>query len=146
MMKTSTQPKPTLIDAAPAVVVASSADGLTWSAPRRITNGGGKFVVPGIAADPRTNALAVVAVVVLPGRRLGAVLTVSRNGVRWQPPRRLDAVTMQQTWLARTEGGAFLGDYLSASWAEGRPFGFVPLALRPTRGRLQLSLYAGTTR
>jgi hypothetical protein len=129
------------------IVLATSADGVAWTAPRRITTGGGSYVVPGIAADSRSGALAVVAAVILPGGqgRLGAVLAVSRDGVRWRPPRRLDAVTMQQAWLPRA-GGAFLGDYLSASWAGGRPFGFVPLALRPVGGALRQSLYAGTTR
>jgi len=129
------------------VVVSTSTDGVTWTPPARITNGGGSFLIPGIAADPQTGALAVVAMVELPGTsgRLGAVLLVARDGVRWAPPRRLDAVAMPISWLPRA-GGAFLGDYLSASWSGGRPIGVVPLALAPTRSGLRLALYSGTVR
>jgi hypothetical protein len=129
------------------VVVSASVDGVTWTPPTRVTNGGGSYLIPGIAADPRTGALAVVAVVELPGAsdRLGAVLLVARNGTRWSAPRRLDAVTMQISWLPRANG-AFLGDYLSASWAGGRPIGVMPLALPPTGAGLRQALYAGTLR
>jgi hypothetical protein len=129
------------------VVVSTTTDGVVWTPPARITNGGGNYLIPGIAADPRTGALAVVAVVELQGTsgRLGAVLVVARDGIRWAPPRRLDAVTMQSSWLPRA-GGAFLGDYLSASWSGGRPIGVVPLALAPTSSGLRLALYSGTLR
>jgi hypothetical protein len=127
--------------------MSTSTDGVTWTPPARITNGGGSYLIPGIAADPQTGALAVVAVVELPGSsgRFGAALVVARDGLRWAPPRRLDAVAMRITWLPRAEG-AFLGDYLSASWTGGRPIGVVPLALAPTGSGLRQALYAGTAR
>jgi len=52
---------------------------------------------------------------------------------------------MEVSWLPRA-GGGFLGDYLSASWAGGRPIGIVPLAFAPTRAGLRQALYAGTVR
>jgi hypothetical protein len=129
------------------VVLSASGDGLTWTPPGRVTRGGGSYLIPGIAADPRTGALAVVAVVALPGGadRLGAVLAVARDGARWGQPRRIDAVTMRTTWLSRA-GGAFLGDYLSASWAGGRAIGVVPFALQPTSAGFRQALYAGIAR
>lgn len=129
------------------VVLSSSTDGVVWTPAARVTSGGGSYLIPGIAAEPQTGSLAVVALVDLPGasRRLGAVLLVARDGARWAPPRRLDAVAMQLPWLPRA-GGAFVGDYLSASWAGGRAIGTVPLALRPTSGGLRQALYAGFTR
>jgi hypothetical protein len=128
------------------VVLSASSDGIAWTPPARITTDGGSYLIPGIAADPRTGALAVVALVELPtSDRLGAVLVVARDGVRWAAPRRLDAVAMQVSWLPRA-GGGFLGDYLSASWAGGRPIGIVPLAFAPTAAGLRQALYAGTVR
>jgi hypothetical protein len=128
------------------IVLSASSDGITWTPPARITTGGGSYLIPGIAADSGTGALAAVALVELPNSdRLGAVLVVSRDGVRWAAPRRLDAVAMQISWLPRA-GGAFIGDYLSASWAGGRPIGVIPLALAPTRAGLRQALYAGTVR
>jgi hypothetical protein len=128
------------------IVLSASSDGVAWTPPARITTGGGSYLIPGIAADPQTRGVAAVALVELPGSdRLGAVLIVSADGVRWAAPRRLDAVAMQVSWLPRA-GGGFIGDYLSASWAGGRPIGVVPLALPPLRGGLRQALYAGTVR
>jgi hypothetical protein len=128
------------------IVTSSSADGIAWTPPTAITSGGGSYLLPGIAADSRTNGLAAVALVELPNTdRLGAVLVVARDGVNWAAPRRLDAVAMQTSWLPRA-GGGFIGDYLSASWAGGRPIGVVPLAFAPTRAGLRQALYAGTLR
>jgi hypothetical protein len=128
------------------IVLSASSDGSTWTPPARITTGGGSYLIPGVAADPRTGALAAVALVELPGSdRLGAVLVVSRDGARWAAPRRLDAVAMQVSWLPRA-GGGFIGDYLSASWAGGRAIGVVPLTLGPTSAGLRQALYAGIAR
>jgi hypothetical protein len=128
------------------IVLSASSDGITWTPPARITSGGGSYLIPGIAADPRTGALAAVALVELPSSdRLGAVLVVSRDGVRWAAPRRLDAVAMQVSWLPRA-GGGFIGDYLSASWTGGRAIGVVPLTFGPTRAGLRQALYAGIAR
>jgi hypothetical protein len=128
------------------IVTSSSADGIAWTPPTAITNGGGSYLIPGIAADSRTNGLAAVALVELPNSdRLGAVLVVARDGVNWAAPRRLDAVAMQTSWLPQA-GGGFIGDYLSASWAGGRPIGVVPLAFAPTGAGLRQALYAGTLR
>jgi hypothetical protein len=128
------------------IVISSSTDGLAWTPATAITNGGGSYLIPGIAADSRTDGLAAVALVELPNSdRLGAVLLVARNGVDWAAPRRLDAVSMDVEWLPRA-GGGFLGDYLSASWAGGRPMGIVPMTLAPNRTGLRQALYAGTLR
>jgi hypothetical protein len=128
------------------IVLSTSTDGIVWTPPARITTGGGSYLIPAIAADPQTGALTAVALVELPSSdRLGAVLLVARDGARWAAPRRLDAVAMQVSWLPRA-GGGFIGDYLSASWAGGRPIGVVPLALAPTGAGLRQALYAGTVR
>jgi hypothetical protein len=128
------------------VVVSSSNDGLNWTEPARVTAGGASYLIPGIAADPASDRLAVVAVVASASGRLGASLVLSPDGVRWSAPRRLDARPMSLAWLARAGRSAFLGDYLSASWVRGRAFGFVPFALAPRSGALRQSLYAATTR
>jgi hypothetical protein len=49
-------------------------------------------------------------------------------------------------WLALAGNARFLGDYLAASWAGGRPLAIVPIASPPRAGRLDQSLYAGTVR
>jgi hypothetical protein len=128
------------------VVVSTSQDGLTWTQPARVTHGGPSYLIPGIAADPASDRLAVVAVVGARSGRIGAALMTSTDGSRWSAPRRLDTRPMSRAWLARAEGLAFLGDYLSASWAGGRAIGFVPLALPPRGGRFRQSLYAASTR
>ena len=76
----------------------------------------------------------------------GMAIAVSRDGNSWGPTRRLDARGMFLKWLPLAGKARFLGDYLAASWAGGRPFAIVPIASPPTGGRLNQSLYAATVR
>ena len=57
----------------------------------------------------------------------------------WSSPRRLDAVPMHNSWLARTDGGRFTGDYIATVFAAGRPFPVFSLAVA---GHSQ-SIFAG---
>jgi hypothetical protein len=130
------------------IVLSTSTDGRTWSAPARVTTGAANYATPGLAANPSSNGIAVSAQVVPAGQagRVGMAIAVSRDGTRWLPTRRLDARTMSIAWLPLAGNARFLGDYLAAAWAGGRPFAIVPIASPPTAGRLNQALYAGTVR
>jgi hypothetical protein len=134
------------------IVLSTSSDGRTWSAPVRVTTGSANYSTPGLAADSRSNGIVVSAQVApsvavnrgIPGA--GMAIAISRSGSSWTPTRRLDARGMLLGWLALAGNARFLGDYLAAAWAGGRPFAIVPIASPPTAGRLNQSLYAGTVR
>jgi hypothetical protein len=125
------------------VVVASSGDGITWSAPRRVPLGrGADFVLPGLGADPtRAGRLALAYYASRPGGVLDVGFVASRDGGRsWSPPRRLNAQTIRYEWIAQA-GGAMLADYISTSWAGRRAISAVVLA-SPPGNRLNQPLFA----
>ena len=120
------------------LVLSRSADGITWSTARRIPiaprSSRSDFVIPGLGVDSaRTGRLAVAYFIF----RFGALLDVgfieSPNGGRsWSGPRRLNAQTMQLSWIAQA-GGAMVGDYISTSFVGGRAVAAFPIAARATR-------------
>lgn len=101
------------------LVVSSSADGITWSPPRRLALGrtGVDFVLPGLAADPaRPGRLALVYYASTAGAYLDVgFVTSTDGGRRWGAPRRLNAQTMRYSWAAQA-GGVMVGDYFSTSF------------------------------
>jgi hypothetical protein len=130
------------------IVLSTSTDGTTWTAPARATTGFASYSTPGLGTDSRTNGLVVSAQVVPAGSpgSVGMAIAVSRDGQTWAPTRRLDVRTMGVNWLPLAGNARFLGDYMAASWVGGRPFAIVPIASPPRAGRFNQALYAGTIR
>jgi BNR repeat-like domain len=129
------------------VVVASSSDGIAWSAPRRVPLGrGGDFVLPGLGADPtRAGRLALAYYTSRRGGLLDVGFVASKDGGRrWSSPRRLNAQTIRYEWAAQA-GGAMLADYISTSWAGGRAVSAIVLA-SPPGDRLNQALFAVSIR
>jgi len=123
------------------VVVSSSTDGLEWTAPRRITNGA-TAAIPAIAADPASGKLAILYYAVRPGG-IDAELVESRNaGATWGKPQRLSAQTMQRAWSPDTTLGRMLADYISVTYAAGRPLAVWALASEPAGGELRQAIFA----
>jgi hypothetical protein len=123
------------------IVLTSSTDGTTWTAPATTLASGDSFV-PGLAADPSAPGhLALVTYVqspfgCSPGTcRISVVYATSRDaGATWKKPQRLDARALEYSWLPETTSGRFVGDYVGAAFASGR---FVPvfaLAQPPSGG------------
>jgi hypothetical protein len=64
-------------------------------------------------------------------------------GATWSAARRLNAQTMPLAWLADGGLGKFVGDYISASYAGGRPTAAVALAVQPaTPDLLRQAIFA----
>jgi hypothetical protein len=147
------------------VVFSTSVDGLTWTTPVRIplpVNAAGvgvNYVLPAIAVAPgstgRKAKLAVAAyserlrngcAVFLPGctKQVDALLVRSSNGgKKWSAPKLLSAEPMPLVWLADTTRGRMLGDYVSVSWAGGKPWAVLPLATQSPFG-LSEAIFAAT--
>ena len=78
-------------------------------------------------------------------RGLGVGLIRSGDGGRtWGRPLRLDAEPMGIDWIADTGTGKMLGDYISASFAAGRPIPVFSLASEPVGDSFRQSIYAAT--
>lgn len=134
------------------IVLTSSADGVTWTAPQRIpltiVGTQTQAFVPGLAADPASGRLAVTAYVL---NRFGcapaacrirlAFATSADGGATWSATRYLEPEPLRLPWLALA-GGRFLGDYISTSWATGRVVPVFTLAAAPRAGFFREAIFA----
>jgi hypothetical protein len=135
------------------IVLTSSTNGTTWTTPTRVPGTGFDSLIPAIAADPTVpGRLGLVSYVRTSSSScsatscsLGVAITSSRNGgTTWSKPRRIDARPARYEWLAATQAGQFVGDYIGAAFAGGR---FVPVfafASPPLGGRLRESMLSGS--
>jgi hypothetical protein len=127
------------------IVVATSHDGLVWSAPERVPFPASPdldWFVPGIAVAPGTSGARARLAVAAYARtkaygcrdcdRVDAYAITSQDGGRtWAPARRLNAETMEARWAADTSLGRMFADYVSTSFVAGRPLAIVSLAAPP---------------
>jgi hypothetical protein len=124
-----------------AVVVSTSTDGVTWSAPTAVTPER-NAMLPALGIDPETGRVAVAYHVV---RRAGIDVELVESRLRapgWGPPRRLSARTMRSEWLPDTRGGRMLADYISVHYAGARPLLVWVLASEPVRGSFRQAVFA----
>lgn len=123
------------------VVVTSSTDGVTWTPLRRVTTGR-IAAIPAIAADPASGRIAILFYAVR-AAGIDAELIESRNsGATWSAPQRLSAQTMQRAWSPNTTQGRMLADYISVSYAGGRPLAVWALASEPAGRELRQAIFA----
>jgi RTX calcium-binding nonapeptide repeat (4 copies) len=117
------------------LLVARSADGVSWSTTRLRLGSSGDFVIPGLAADrERAGRLALTYYQHKPGG--------SRDGGRrWGVPRRLSVRSMQLDWIAQA-GGAMVGDYISTSFVAGDRVVPVFVLASPPGSRFDQPLFA----
>ncbi len=124
------------------VLVALSADGVTWSAPRAVTRGR-NAVLPAIGIDPATGRVAIAYMRASAASQIDVELVESvRGGSAWSTPRRLSAQSMELTWMARTTSGRMLGDYISVHYSSGRPLVVWVLASEPVGSSFREAVYA----
>jgi hypothetical protein len=130
------------------IVFISSTDGRTWSKVRRVPTGGTEpghtYFMPAIAGDPVTAGHLGIAYYVLKPClcRMGAAYVSSTDGgATWSKPQRLDTRPMPLFWLARTSLGRMLGDYISTSFANGKPLPVLALASPPVKRSLREATY-----
>jgi hypothetical protein len=141
------------------VVVTRSADGVSWSAPVRVpavpVERDAHVFVPGLGVDLSTSGrrtrLAVTYHVKqqdcgfarCPGIHV-ELITSADAGATWSRPRRLSAEPMPIEWLAETGLGRMTGDYISTSFAGGRPVPVFSLATQPVSGEFRQAIFATT--
>jgi hypothetical protein len=120
------------------LVYISSTDGRTWSRVRRIPTGGTDpghtYFMPGLGTDPLRAGHVGVTYYVLKSClcRIGAAYVGTRNGgATWSKAQRLDSRPIKPSWLARTTLGLMLGDYISTSFMNGKPFPVFALSSPP---------------
>jgi len=124
------------------LLVARSADGLTWGAPVRVPTGAADAELPGIAADPAAAGRVALAYYRVRNNSLDVFFTSSRDGgSTWRAPQRLNSRSVPFGWVA-SAGGAMVGDYISTSFAGGKAVPVFALGFKPRGGRLHESMFA----
>ena len=126
------------------IVLARSADGVTWGDPVRLTRDGGSDFVPAIAVNRSNGRLALVyhRCTGSPCRVDVLVTTSSNGGNSWSSPRLLNAQQMNTAWLPTTVSGRMVGDYIAAPWSLGRPVAVYSLASPPVGGEFRQAIAA----
>jgi hypothetical protein len=131
------------------IVMSTSTDGMAWTQPVRIpidlaTSGADHFI-PGIAVDRSTSgstarlALAYYSYPVAACNASTCDLTVgfvssTDGGTTWTQPRTV-AGPFKLAWIAQTDQGPMVGDYISTSFAGGPlAFGVFAIAKPPVNG------------
>jgi hypothetical protein len=130
------------------IVMSTSTDGLTWTSPARIpidaTTSGADHFIPGIGVDRSTSggtarlALGYYYYPVAACNTSTCDLTVgfvssTNGGATWTQPRRV-AGPFRLSWIASTDQGPMVGDYISTSFAGG-PLAFpVFMIAKPSAG------------
>jgi hypothetical protein len=134
------------------LVLSTSTDGMTWTAPVRVTVGTDTFI-PGLAADPaHPGRLAIVyahyyGTCTRAPCTLGMSIVQSGNGGKtWSAPQRLDAQPFSTNWIPRAEGGRMVGDYFSTSYAGSRVVPVFALATTTVKGRFREGIFAASLR
>jgi BNR repeat-like domain/RTX calcium-binding nonapeptide repeat (4 copies) len=139
------------------LVLSTSTDGLTWTAPVRIplapASSSEEDFIPGLAADQqRPGHLGLVYAYYVPGScargtcLLGTGFVQSTNGgATWTTAQRLHALPVHLDWLARASGGRMVGDYYATSYAGERVVPVFTLAIPPTaNGRFREAIFAAS--
>jgi len=131
------------------LVLSSSVDGTTWTAPARLPRTSLDAFVPGIAAHPtiagRLGVVTYLRTQPCTTRTCGfgvAFMRSTDGGATWSPPQRLDAEQMQPRWLSTSQLGAFLGDYVGIAYTATAIVPTFPFATRPTGRTLNEAMFA----
>jgi RTX calcium-binding nonapeptide repeat (4 copies) len=123
------------------VFVSTSADGIAWSLPQKVTSGR-NALMPAIGIHPSSGRVAI-AYYVAGSRGIDFELIETRaGGSGWGAPRRLSAQTMRLDWLPNTSSGRMLADYVSVHYAGSRPLAVWVLASEPVGSSYRQAVYA----
>jgi hypothetical protein len=127
------------------ILLSSSREGVTWSAPARVPTGSADAELPGLAADPAAAGRLALAYYTVSGGRMDVWYVASQTGgASWTRPQRLSTQSIPTSWIAATSGGFMVGDYISTSFVGGRAVPVFVLARKPTGKRLHEAAFAAS--
>lgn len=136
------------------IVMSTSTTGLTWTTPARIpvdpvTSTVDHFL-PGIGADPATSGTTAHLTMVYYYYPVSACnnscklnvgfVTSANGGKTWTAGKHL-AGPMQLTWLANSDAGYMVADYIGVTYSNGNPFGIFAVAHAPVGSVLNEAMF-----
>ncbi|TMD63275.1 MAG: exo-alpha-sialidase [Chloroflexi bacterium] len=131
------------------IVISTSTDGATWSAPQRVpidaVGSNIDHFIPGIAVDKATSgssAHLALAFYYYPNANCTTAtcqlevgyVSSTDGGATWSTETTLTSSAMNLAWLANTTSGNMVGDYISTSFANGKAFPVFVVASAPSSG------------
>jgi hypothetical protein len=140
------------------IVMSTSTNGTTWTRPARIpidplTSTVDHFI-PGLGVDPATagnTAHLTMTYYYYPVANCGSSCQLNvgftsslDGGKTWIAGKKL-AGPMNLNWLAPSQNGQMVADYLSVAYSNGKPFGVFAVASAPTGTKLNESMYTTKT-
>jgi hypothetical protein len=140
------------------LVMSTSTDGVSWTAPARIPiddrSSAADHFIPGLNVEPGTSgataSLALTYYSYSNTQCTGATCALFANfiaspdgGATWTAPQTL-AGPMNLQWLARTNEGVMVGDYVASTFALGRPIAFLAVAGSSTGATFNEATYVST--
>jgi len=143
------------------IVMSTSSDGTTWSAVQRIptdaVDSNVEHFIPGIAVDTATSgstAHLALTYYYYPDAncttancqlQVGFVSSID-GGTTWSTQTTLTPSAMNLSWLANTDMGYMVGDYISTSFSNGKAFPLFVVASAPnSAGQLNEALFTTNT-
>ena len=123
------------------VLVSTSTDGVAWGTPATVT-AGPSALLPAVGIDPSSGRVAIAYYRFLTSGMAAELVEAPGVGAPFGPPRRLSTLPMQLTWMPGTTTGRMLGDYVSVTYAGGRPLVAWVLASPPVGASLRQAVYA----
>jgi hypothetical protein len=141
------------------LVMSTSADGGTWTAPARIptdsTTSGADHFIPGVGIDPATagsTAHLGLTYYYYPQANCTSsscalyvgFISSTDGGATWSAVTPL-AGPMSVTWLPNTDSGLMVGDYIATSFANGKAFGFFAVAKAKSGSTFDEGIYTTQT-
>jgi BNR repeat-like domain len=140
------------------IVLSTSTNGTTWSAVQRIpidpVNSGVDHFTPGIAVDKSTSGSSAhigLGFYYFPVANCSTstcqldfgFVSSTDGGAHWSAKTQL-AGPMKTTWLANTNQGHMVGDYVSTSIVGGKAFPLFEVATAPSGSKFNEALYTAT--
>jgi hypothetical protein len=131
------------------IVISTSSDGATWSAPQRVpidaVGSNVDHFIPGIAVDKATSgssAHLALAFYYYPDANCTSAtcqlevgyVSSTDGGATWSTETTLTSSAMNLAWLPTTTSGNMVGDYISTSFANGKAFPVFVVASAPSSG------------
>jgi len=139
------------------LVMSTSADGIGWTAPARVpidpTTSLVDHFIPGVAVAPGTSGSTAHLGITFyyyantncsgtaPCRLSVAYITSHDGGTSWSAPTQIVG-PMSTSWLAGTDQGSMVGDYIATAFVGTQPFGIFAVALPPAPGFFHEAMYA----
>jgi hypothetical protein len=141
------------------IVLSTSANGTTWTAPARLpvvpTTSAVDLFIPGIGIDPTTSGASAHITVTTYAYsntncsfstcQLYVGFTTSQNGGKTWTAGKVLGGPMSLSWLPNTFSGYMVADYLSVAYANSEPFGVFAVAKALSGGKFNQEMYTTTT-